>query len=191
LRQAFTLLDRREGWKEVPPETDTIEVEDVPYRLNPVKGMWRKVKKDGYDPKADVVLLGRAPTGPKHAATDATVQVLLLPKAADLPGATKAARDHYLQRQIEGEGYPETTLEVFKDKDGADEDRDTAVGAAGGHVTKLHVTNAEGRERYVVLAVVADHPGGVVVLVCDCALPRREMWEPEFAALLKSFAFKE
>jgi hypothetical protein len=191
LRQGFALLDRREGWKEVPPETDTIEGEGVPYRLSPAKGVWAKVKKDGYDPKADVVLLGRAPTGLKHASTDATVQVLVLPRAGGLPGATKAARDHYLQRQIEGEGYPETTMEVFKDKDGADEDRDTAVGAAEGHVTKLHVTNAEGRERYVVLAVVDGHPGGVVVLVCDCAWQRREMWEPEFAALLKTFQLKE
>jgi hypothetical protein len=149
------------------------------------------VKKDGYDPKANVVLLGRAPTGPRHASTDATVQVLLLPKADGLPGATKAARDHYLKRQIEGEGYPETTVEVFQDKDGVDEDRDTAVGAVEGHVSKLHVTNAEGRERYVVLAVVDSHPDGVVVLVCDCAWQRREMWESAFAALLKSFQLKE
>jgi hypothetical protein len=117
--------------------------------------------------------------------------VLLLPKAGGLEGATKAARDHYLKRQIEEEGYPETTVEVFKDKDGVDVDRDTAVGAAEGHVTKLHVTNAEGRERYVVLAIVDGHPGGVVVLVCDCAWQRREMWEPEFAVLLKSFLINE
>jgi hypothetical protein len=191
LRQGFALLDRREGWKEVPPETDTIEGEGIPYRLNPVKGVWSRVRKDGYDPKANVVLLGRAPTGPRHASTDATVQVLLLPKADGLPGATRAARDHYLQHQKEGEGYTETTVEVFKDKDGTDEDRDTAVGAVEGHVTKLHVTNAESRERYVVLAVVDSHPGGVVVLVCDCAWQRREMWEPAFEALLKSFQIKE
>jgi hypothetical protein len=191
LRQGFALLDQRAGWKEVPPETDTLEGGVVPYRLNPVKGVWKKVSKDGYDPTADLVLLGRAPTGPKHAATDATVQVLLLPRAGDLQGATRAAREHYLQHQKEAEGYPETTVEVFKDRNGVDEDRDTAVGAAEGHVTKLHVTNAENRERYVVLAVVNDHPAGVVVLVCDCAWRQREMWESEFAALLKSFQIKE
>jgi hypothetical protein len=30
LRQGLALLDRREGWKEVPPETDTIEGEGIP-----------------------------------------------------------------------------------------------------------------------------------------------------------------
>jgi hypothetical protein len=190
LRQGFALLDRREGWKEVPPETDTLEGASLPYRLSPVKAVWRKVKKDGYDPTADAVLLGRAPSGQQHAATDATVQVLLLPRAGDLPAATKAARAHYLQHQIEAEGYPETTLEVFKDKNGVDEDRDTAVGAVEGHITKLHVTNAESRERYVILAIVASHPEKLIVLVCDCAWQRREMWDPEFTTLLKSFQLK-
>lgn len=189
LRQGFALLDQREGWKEAGPEAELVEGTEVPYRLSPAKAVWRKETTEGYDPKAEVVLLGRAVTGPRHAGTDATVQVLVLAKAGDLKSAVKAATDHYLEHQKAD--YPETTLEVFKDRTGADEDRDTEVGAAPGHVTKLHVTNEEGRERYVVLAVVAGQPGGDVVLVCDCAWPQRERWDPEFAALLKSFKFKE
>jgi hypothetical protein len=191
LRQGFALLDQREGWKEVGPPTEVVEGGEVPYQLGAAKGVWRKEKKDGYDPKAEVVLLGRAATGPRHTSTDATVQVLVLPRAGDLKGAVKAASDHYLQRQKEAEGYPDTTIEVFKDKNGADEDRDTEVGAVPGHVTKLHVTNGENRERFVVLAVVDGHPAGVVVVVCDCDWPQRDRWDPEFAALLKSFRFKE
>jgi hypothetical protein len=189
LRRGFALLDQREGWKEAGPEAEVVEGTEVPYRLSAARAVWRKEKKEGYDPRAEVVLLGRAATGPRHAGTDATVQVLVLPKADDLKSAVKAATDHYLGRQKED--YPETTLEVFKDRNGADEDRDTEVGAAPGHVTKLRVTNEENRERYVVLAVVPGHSGGDVVLVCDCAWPQRDRWDPEFAALLKTFRFKE
>ena len=46
--------------------------------------------------------------------------------------------------------------------------------------------NTEDLERFLVMAVV-NRPEGVLVLVGDCLWDRRDFWDQEFAALLKSF----
>jgi hypothetical protein len=188
LREGFTLLDGREGWKELPRETVAVQGTKVPYRLDAAKDVWKVVPGDGYDPLADLVLLGRDPTEPKHASKVGTLEVLLLPKVDDLKGAIEAAKGYYLKRQKDpdGENYPDTVLAAVMDKEGHDVSRDGPVGMAPGHLAKLHVTNGENRERYVVLGIVS-RPEGIVVLKGDCDWQRRDFWEQEFTALIGTF----
>jgi hypothetical protein len=208
LRQGFRLLNEREGWTEKPRETEPIQGKKLPYRLDFAKGLWEKVETDGYDPLADLVLIGHepsakpkvgdpddpAPIGPepghRHAGRAATLQVLLLPREEDLKAAVKAAHAYVLRRQQapDGENYPKTTMAPLKDKSGAEEDRDTDIGDVRGHLTRLQVKNTEDRERYVVLGIV-NRPEGVVVLMFDCNWTRRDFWEQEFTPLLKTLRF--
>jgi hypothetical protein len=105
-----------------------------------------------------------------------------------LKAAVEAAKGYYLKRQKDpdGENYPDTVLAAVTDKEGHDVSRDGPVGMAPGHLAKLHVTNGENRERYVVLGIVS-RPEGVVVLKCDCDWQRRDFWEQEFTALIGTF----
>jgi hypothetical protein len=186
VRQGFSLLNRREGWKERPPDMETATLDAAPYQLSYVKGLWKKkAKVEGHDPLADLILEGHPPKEARHAGTAANVQVLLLPEASDLPAAVKAARDHYLafQKSKEGEDYPETTLEPVPDKSGVKMEKDGKVGSLEGHLLKLHVTNAESRERFVVLGIVPI-PEHVLVVTCDCDWQRRDYWDQEFTPLL-------
>jgi hypothetical protein len=205
LRQRFTLLDQREGWTERSPETEPVQGKKAPYRLDFLKELWEKVETDGYDPLADLVLIGHepstkletegdesAPVGPqpghRHAGRAATVQVLVLPREADLKAAVKAAQVYILNRQQapDGENYPRTTMTLIKDKEGAEEDHDVDVGTVRGHVSKLQVKNTDDRERYVVLGIV-NRPEGVVVLMFECNWTRRDFWDQEFTPLLMTF----
>jgi hypothetical protein len=187
LRQGFRLLGGREGWQERPPETERVRGTRAAYQLAFLKGLWQRVDLKGYDPRADLVLLGNDPSQKPYAGRAAAVQVLVLPRQPDLTSAARAAREHLLKRQQdpEGEGYPATTIAAVKDRAGADIDRDEKIGAFPGRLSKLRVTNDESRERYVVLGVV-NRPEGVLALVGDCDWNRRDFWDREFMPLLGS-----
>ena len=43
----FALGDQREGWKEVPPKTLTVQGNKAPYKLDYIEGLWEKQELDG------------------------------------------------------------------------------------------------------------------------------------------------
>ena len=192
LRQRFTLLNNREGWAEKARETERARGTKAPYQLRYAKGVWTKEKLDGYDPAADLVLLGREPepVGARpHAGKTALLQVLLLDKAADLKAAAAAAQAHLLKRQQEaaGENAAKVTVEPTTDKGGGSRAAD--VGDVRGHVSRLHVKSDDGLDRYVLLGVV-NRPAGVVVLLFECDWSRRDFWEQELRPLMETFRLK-
>jgi hypothetical protein len=192
LRGRFALLNNREGWAEKPRETQRVRGAKAPYELRYATGVWKKEKGDGYDPAADLVLLGHEPEpvgGKALAGKTALLQVLLLEKAPDLKAATAVAQAHLLKRQQEaaGENAAKVSAEPTTDKGGGERDAD--VGDVRGHVSRLHVKSDDGLDRYVVLAVVR-RPEGVLALVFECDWSRRDFWEQEFRPLLETFRVK-
>jgi hypothetical protein len=194
LRQRFALLNNREGWAERPRATRRVQGGKVPYELRYAPGVWRKEKADGYDPAADLVLLGREPEpagGRTRAGKAALLQVLLLGKAPDLKAAAAEAQAHLRKSQQEaagGDNGAKVSLEPTADKGGGERDAD--VGDVRGHLSRLHVKNDDGLDRYALLAVV-NRPEGVLVLTFDCDWSRRDFWEQEFRALLATFKLGE
>ena len=104
LREKFTLLNEREGWRPSPRKTLAFRGVGAGYVINFAPDVWEKQAnpKDD-DDKAELVLRGFEPvedeeTGKKqmfkHAGDAATVSVLLLPNAPDLKAAVAAAREH-------------------------------------------------------------------------------------------------
>ena len=61
LRQGFAIGKLREGWIEAPPKTLTLVGNKLPYQLDYVEDVWRKQELDGYDRRADAVLMGYDP----------------------------------------------------------------------------------------------------------------------------------
>ena len=150
LRQRLTLLDGRKGWTERPPESEKIAGKKATYQLAYVKELWTREPADNYDPPVDLVLKGHEPDPERRplAGKDATVQVLVLPKQANLKAAAAAVRDHVKQR--ERKLYERTTLEPMKDKHGAEIDRAADIGTEHGHLSKFRMKNTEDLERYLV-----------------------------------------
>jgi hypothetical protein len=194
LRQRFALLNNREGWAERPRETRRVQGSKLPYELRYATGVWKKEKTDGYDPAADLVLIGREPEragGKPLAAKTALLQVLLLDKAPDLKAAAAAAQAHLLKRQQQeagGDNGAKVSAEPTTDKGGGSRDAD--VGDVRGHLSRLHVKNDDGLDRYALLGVV-NRPEGVVVLMFECDWSRRDFWEQEFRPLLETFKLGE
>jgi hypothetical protein len=189
LRQRLTLREGRKGWTERPREDEKVAGKKATFQLAYVKGLWTREPAEDYDPHADVVLKGHEPNPDRKplAGKDATVQVLVLPKQANLKAAVEAAREYVTQR--EKKLYARTTLEPIKDKNGAEIDHTADIGTEHGHLSKLHMKNTEDLERYLLIAVV-NRPEGVVVLVGECLWERRDFWDQELMALLKTFKVK-
>jgi hypothetical protein len=191
LRKGFALGDQREGWKEVPPKTLTVQGNKAPYKLDYVEGLWEKQELDGYDPRADAVLLGYDPKDKdaRRGENAALVQVLALEKAADLPAAVKEAKDAALDIEKEKQtgpeqyNFPGAVLNLAADKSLPNVDNDADVGGFRGHLMKFEAKKSADHSKYVVLAVVRQDDG-VLAVVCECAWGRRDYWEQEFAALL-------
>jgi hypothetical protein len=153
----------------------------APYRLTFTEGVWVKQALDGYDPNADLVLLGKDPGEQVLAGKAGTVSVLRLPMAdGDLKVNAAAVREDYLKKQKQA-GYPDTRIEVPEDRNRPGEGP-ADIGSARGYLARLHVKNTDSRELYAELATVLV-PGGVLVIECECLWSRREYWQQEFALL--------
>jgi hypothetical protein len=192
-RQNFKLGDQREGWTEAPRETIPIKGSKLPYKLEYAKGLWEKQLTDGYDKRADVVLLGYDPKDKAARRGDqaALVQILALDKAPDLEAAAKEARDYLLEMEKEkqeGAGdkynFPEATVEVANEKSLQNVDVTTNIGGFRGHLFKLEAKKSGEQRKYVVMAVVNMESEGVLAVVCECDWARRDYWEQEFTPLL-------
>jgi hypothetical protein len=198
LRRGFQLLNDREGWKEQPRQTVPFDGSAVPYRLDFAKDLWHpEANPKDYDDKAELWLRGFEPvvdeeTGKKtrveHAGRAAHVVVLVLPKAPDLPKANQAALDFLLQHKKEKEEQPGATLAPAKDPrtDKPVLDRDAAVGAFRGHLSKLRIEHDKEHVRFALLGVVHRPEEGVLVVFCECPWERRDFWEREFQLLVES-----
>lgn len=191
LRQRLTLDDGRKGWQEKPRETVPIVGQKAKYRLAYVKGLWTPERVEDMDSQLDLLLTGQYPKDADDkkppAGKNATVQVFVLPKQANLKAAVTAARDFLKER--EQNLYPASKWEPIKDKNG-EVDRAEKIGAERGHLMKLHVKSTENLERYLLLAVV-NRADGVIVLTGDCLWERHDFWDQEFMALLGTFKAKD
>ncbi|HTU23698.1 MAG TPA: hypothetical protein VMG10_37015 [Gemmataceae bacterium] len=191
LRGRLSLLDGRKGWTVKPRDSEKIAGKKATYYLSYVKELWTHEPAEDYDdPQADLVLKGHEPDPERKplAGKDATVQVLVLPKQASLKAAAAAARDYVKQREMKL--YERTTLEPIKDKHGAEVDRAADIGAQQGYLSKLHMKNTEDLERYLLIAVV-NRPEGVIAVVGECLWERRDFWDQEIMAMLKTFKVKD
>jgi hypothetical protein len=191
LRQSFALGDQREGWTEAKPKMIAIQGNRVPYKMEYAEGLWEKQELDGYDSHADVVLLGYDPRDREARRGDmaATVQVLALEKAKDLPEAVKIAKGALLEIEKEKQAgadtynFPGATLQVVGDKALHNADNDADVGGFRGHIAKFEAKKSADHSKYVVLGVVRQDEA-VLAVVCECAWERRDYWEQEFTPLL-------
>jgi hypothetical protein len=190
LRAGFGLLGGREGWRPRPREFETLLGKKARYRLKYAKDMWKRGPADGFDPLVEAALEADEPDpgSKRHESKAAHFFVIVLPKAETLPAAVTAARAH-LSERLKEEGHDRPLLSTVKDKGGAEEDRDTNLGALPGHLTRLQVTqeDSDSYNRFMVLAV-APLADGVLVLLGDCDWGRRAFWDKEFLPLLESLS---
>jgi hypothetical protein len=188
VRQGFSLLDGREGWKAKPRDKEVVQGTKAPYQLAFPTDLWKTKSAEEYDPMADRVLeaFELDKESKPHAGKSALLKVLVLPKAADLKSAVAAAREHLVKR-LEEEGQGKVTLIPVKEKGGVEADRDADIGALRGRLVKLQVQaeDSSSFERFFQLGVVL-RPDGVLVLLGDCHWERRTFWEPEFKHLFDS-----
>jgi hypothetical protein len=187
LRKGFSFGKDRDGWTEKPPQQLTLKGKEAAYTLSYLEGIWEEQPDlKAEDVLADGLLLGRDVTNPDHADKTATATVLLLPKQENLKAAVAAARTHLeaAQKKV----YPETTVEEVEDK-GHTPERPDEIGNLRGQLLKLHVKNAEARERFVYLAVV-QQPEHVLVVQSECDWRRRTYWEVNFTQLLRQLLVK-
>lgn len=187
LRKGFALLGGREGWKERPRQTETVQGVKGAYRLTFPSDLWKKNDMpEDFDAQADLVLEAHEPEpgGKPHASKAAHFIVFVLPKV-EAGQAAAAAREH-LKKRLEAEGKEKATLTPVKEKGGIEADRDADIGALKGHLVKLQVTTegSSSYERFMVLASVP-RPDGLLILLGDCDWNRRDFWEHEYQQVLK------
>jgi hypothetical protein len=191
LRQGFALLGERKGWTPKPRGTAPFTGTAVPYQLNYATDLWRKQEKaEDSDRAVELELRGfellvDEDTGRKkvleHAGRAATVQVLVLPRAASLDAAEQAAKEHVLKR--ERALHEQAKFEPVKDKKSDQPITSAKVGHFAGRLSKLELRLSADTSRYVVLGVV-ERGDKVLALCCECPWDRRDYWEQEFRDLL-------
>jgi len=193
VRQRFKLFNEREGWKATPPETERfVSREVVHYQLDFIKEVWEKEPnpKDA-DPEAELYLRGFEPTlddktgrsrVDRYSGKAAEVQVLVLPKAANLKAAHEAARAHF-EKKLK-DPYPGVKIEALPDSKTGKVVPSEEVGAFAGQVTPLRVALDAENEKFALLAVTNREQGSLVIWG-ECRFDRRFYWEQEFRDLLK------
>jgi hypothetical protein len=187
LRDRLTFLNEREGWTEIPRETEPLRESrdtNLPYRLDYVKEVWEEVERAGYDPQADRVLLGNDPKVKRYAGLAATAQIIVIPGGGTFDEAVQAAEEHFLEGQKRL--YPATTLAPVKDKSGAEIAGKQNIGNEPGFLEKVRVSNDAERQRYAVLAIIP-RPQGTILIACECSWDRRDYWDLEFMPLIESY----
>jgi hypothetical protein len=185
IRAGFSLLDAREYWQETPRKPEYHEVEDLPFEQGYFRENWTPQKADRWDPNARLAFLGRDPSEKfNDAKKAASYMVIVRDKEDGLKSAVDAAKKYFKDQQLAD--YPDTVIRPIKDKKGVAEDRPATLGTEQGQLVKMQVQNHESRERYVVLGIIPT-PQHVLILRGECDYGRKDYWDLEFMALIKSF----
>lgn len=193
LRERFKLYNEREGWKPTPRESERFAGTGVPYQLDFIKEVWKKEPnaKDA-DAAAELFLRGFEPTLDQEtgrarvvelSGKAAEVLVAVLPKAASLKDAVKAAEEHFRKKHVEL--HPGFKMEPVADRKTGKPLPGKDVGSYHGEVQRLRLVLDADNERFAVLAV-ANQPQGVLAVWCECRWNRREYWEQEFRTVLRT-----
>ena len=198
LRAKFTLENKREGWTEKPPNLLTVQGNKLPYKLDYAgydrekkkEGLWEKQELDGYDPHADLVLLGYDPKDQeaRQAEKAAAVQVLALDKAPDLPAAVKEAKEGFWRskKKRAGDDIPLPRRgDGRRRRQGPDEHgqrRDR--GRLQGPHQQVRGEEVRGPQQLRRSGRGAHGQRDVLAVVCECGWDRRDLWEQEFTTLL-------
>jgi hypothetical protein len=186
IRQGFTLLREREGWRGKVPRTAAIQGKKASYQLRYAEDIWSPLGTTG---SADLVLLGRDPEDRKNALKTATITVYVRPVQPDLEAALKEARG--LTEAKEKEVLPDTIMEPVPagDKSGFPEGV-VKLGQAKARVARLRIKSGEERGRFLALAVIP-WTGCTLVIQCECAWTHLPSWEERFGPVLQSLSFSQ
>jgi hypothetical protein len=187
IRERFTVLKEREGWTEKRGPTKIFRGGKAGYELRDTEGVWEKwPQAQDADAAADLFLQGKDPVEAKNITRMARVLVLVLEKQNDLDAAVKVARTHL--EAHEKKDNPGATIELSADKEG-EPGQPGPIGEVRGQLLKLSVKNADGRGRFILLAVVnlKEH---VLAIQCECDMKRRSLWERDFSQLLSTLSLR-
>jgi hypothetical protein len=197
LRNGFKLLDGRAGWKPIPRKTQELRGESAGIVLKYPVEVWRKEDNPAaYELKPEAALLGFEPveneeTGVKrvdrYAGKAASLQVLVLDKAADLKAGAAAAIEH-VRKQLT-EIRPSLKMEEVNDRTTGKPVVGTKVGALPGEVHTLRLKTDDEPEKLGVLAVI-NRPEGLVLIYAEARWERRAYWEQEFKEVLAGVHLK-
>jgi len=187
LREGFSLLNKREGWKEKPREKEVLAGPKGGYELTFPSDLWKKKPaEEENDPAVEVVLeaFDIDKKEKVHASRAAHLYVMVLSKAADLKAAVAAAREQ-LSKRLEDAGHGKVEITTVKEK-GVEIDRDADIGALRGRFLRLHVQAEDSNsfERFYQLGVV-QRPDNTLVLLGDCPWERREFGGAEFSLIFQ------
>jgi hypothetical protein len=182
----FSLLSKTKAPAPRESATKSFGSPGLPYVVDDDSGLWdRWTPPTDFDPAAVLALVARDRDETGKVRSDriapATALILVLkPGHADLAAAVKAARGHLEAQQKEL--YPQTTFEPVGEESTGKVDH---VGTEPGQILRLHVQNAEKRQRFFQFGVVR-RPEQTVVVQCECSWEQREAWQPRFDQLLGS-----
>jgi hypothetical protein len=184
LRQRFSLLNERAGWKEKRPAVRTFAGHGAAYTLEDTEALWQEwtPAADFGGPQADLALVAHAGDAPESKPVATVLVSLLKERTEDVTAAVRLARTYVEARQKVP--FPQSTVESVADPA---LEVSTKLGAVPGRLVALHVTNDERRQRYILLGVVRG-PEQVFVVQGECAWQVRESWQGNFRRLLATFA---
>ena len=193
IRDKFKVYNEREGWKPRPAETVPVRGATVSFQANYVKDVWKNdTNAKDADSAAELLLRGFEPTEDADrgqsrivplAGKSAEILVLVLPKTANLPAATKAALEHIRKRTTDAN--PDAKIEPALDRPDGKPIVGKQVGAYPGQVDRLRLILGPDSEKFGLLAV-ARRPEGVLVVYAECNWDRHDYWEQEFKTFLET-----
>lgn len=188
LREGFRLHNEREGWRPSPRPTTPARLEGTSVEVSYVTEVWRPETDNvkDYDPLAVLVLRAFEKEGNRpdeYAGKAATIQALLLPKAADLASAVTVAKEQVEKQQ-------KLKLEPYLDRGGKQALGVRDVGALKGEVRQFDVKEGTDVIRFAALAVV-NRPEGVLAFYFECPPGKRGYWLGELKAFLATVRLRK
>ncbi|MFM7150989.1 MAG: BRcat domain-containing protein [Gemmataceae bacterium] len=198
LREQFSFLNQRKGWKPASPPTETYRLIGVPAHLKYVKELWkREPNPRDADEYAELLLRGfevseDEDTGRRRTDSNlrsaAEVQVLVLPRSRDLKTASESARKHFQKKWQEL--YNSVKVDPLLDGQSKKPIVGVDMGVMRGQVDALRVLFGQDDERFAIIGV-ANRPEGVLAILGECRMDRRTYWEEEFRAIIQSLQLNE
>ena len=192
LSDKLSFGEGREGWKPTPRPATPVVLADAGLRLAYPEDMWKKEEDPRrWDAVAELGLRGYDLSPDKngklrrvdYAGKLATLRVLVLPRAADLPSAMAAARA--LVQKKATELHESNKLVPYLDPGSNKPVVQHKVGKMKGEIHHLDVVQGDDVGDAGILAVV-NTARATVAIWCECQPDRRGYWTNEFMAILDS-----